>query len=66
MLDRARARMVDVQIAGRGVRDRSVLDAMRRVPREAFVHRALRSSPTRTGRCRSVGARPSRSPMSSH
>src|SRR4051812_21830757 len=37
MLDRARARMVKVQIARRGVRDRSVLDAMRRVPREAFV-----------------------------
>src|SRR5215207_4111171 len=39
MLDlaRARARMVKIQIAGRGVRDRSVLDAMRRVPREAFV-----------------------------
>src|SRR5206468_3486771 len=39
MLDlaRARARMVDVQIARRGVRDRSVLDAMRGVPREAFV-----------------------------
>ncbi len=33
----ARNRMVAVQIAGRGVRDRSVLDAMRRVPREAFV-----------------------------
>src|SRR5215213_987109 len=39
MLDlaRTRARMVKVQIARRGVRDRSVLDAMRRVPREAFV-----------------------------
>src|SRR4051794_20794740 len=39
MLDlaRARARMVDIQIARRGVRDRSVLDAMRCVPREAFV-----------------------------
>src|SRR5215212_7643333 len=36
-LSRARHRMVAVQIAGRGVRDRSVLDAMRRVPREAFV-----------------------------
>src|SRR3954467_13009792 len=36
-LTRARARMVDVQIARRGVRDRSVLDAIRRVPREAFV-----------------------------
>src|SRR5215207_6641078 len=36
-LSRTRARMVKVQIAGRGMRDRSVLDAMRRVPREAFV-----------------------------
>jgi protein-L-isoaspartate(D-aspartate) O-methyltransferase len=36
-LSRARDRMVDVQIAGRGVDDRFVLDAMRRVPREAFV-----------------------------
>jgi protein-L-isoaspartate(D-aspartate) O-methyltransferase len=32
-----RARMVDRQIARRGVRDRQVLEAMRRVPREAFV-----------------------------
>src|ERR687890_354304 len=39
MLDlaRARDRMVDVQIARRGVRDRHALGAMRRVPREAFV-----------------------------
>jgi protein-L-isoaspartate(D-aspartate) O-methyltransferase len=29
--------MVDVQIAGRGIRDRRVLAAMRQVPREAFV-----------------------------
>ena len=36
-LSRARNRMVAVQIARRGVRDRYVLDAMRRVPREAFV-----------------------------
>src|SRR5207244_5639151 len=36
-LSRARDRMVDVQIAGRGVRDPLVLEAMRRVPREAFV-----------------------------
>src|SRR5438105_2791031 len=34
---RDRDRMVDIQIARRGVRDRHVLDAMRRVPREAFV-----------------------------
>jgi protein-L-isoaspartate O-methyltransferase len=39
MLDlaRARDRMVDVQIARRGVRDPHVLEALRRVPREAFV-----------------------------
>jgi protein-L-isoaspartate(D-aspartate) O-methyltransferase len=34
---RARKRMVDDQIARRGVCDQSVLDAMRCVPREAFV-----------------------------
>lgn len=33
----ARAHMVDVQIARRGVSDARVLDAMREVPREAFV-----------------------------
>src|SRR2546430_1848389 len=32
-----RDRMVDGQIAGRGIADQRVLDAMRRVPREAFV-----------------------------
>src|SRR3954453_1526837 len=37
VFSRARNRMVAVPIAGRGVRDRHVLDAMRRVPREAFV-----------------------------
>ena len=34
--------MVDAQIAGRGVRDRAVLEAMRSVPREAFVATRLR------------------------
>jgi protein-L-isoaspartate(D-aspartate) O-methyltransferase len=34
---RARERMVAVQIARRGVRNPRVLEAMRRVPREAFV-----------------------------
>jgi protein-L-isoaspartate(D-aspartate) O-methyltransferase len=33
----ARRRMVDVQIAARGVRDSRVLDAMREVPRHIFV-----------------------------
>lgn len=37
--ERARERMVKVQIAGRGVRDRGVLEAMRLVPRELFVDR---------------------------
>ncbi|MCW5734880.1 MAG: protein-L-isoaspartate(D-aspartate) O-methyltransferase [Enhydrobacter sp.] len=36
-LSRARDRMVAVQIERRGVRDRHVLEAMREVPREAFV-----------------------------
>ncbi|MGH8085671.1 MAG: protein-L-isoaspartate(D-aspartate) O-methyltransferase [Lysobacter sp.] len=34
---RARDRMVDSHIAGRGIRDAAVLAAMRTVPREAFV-----------------------------
>jgi protein-L-isoaspartate(D-aspartate) O-methyltransferase len=37
-----RARMVDEQIAARGVRDARVLAAMRRVPREAFVPEGVR------------------------
>src|SRR5215218_9130945 len=36
-LAHARERMVQVQIAQRGIRDSRVLDAMRCVPREAFV-----------------------------
>jgi hypothetical protein len=35
--ERLRLRLVAAQIAGRGVRDRRVLQAMREVPREAFV-----------------------------
>src|SRR4029078_13038684 len=37
----ARNRMVDVQIARRGIRDRALLKAMRKVPREAFVAKEL-------------------------
>jgi protein-L-isoaspartate O-methyltransferase len=33
----ARREMIDVQIAGRGIRDKRVLEARRVVPREAFV-----------------------------
>lgn len=32
-----RDRMVDIQLARRGIRDRRVLDAMRQMPRERFV-----------------------------
>jgi protein-L-isoaspartate(D-aspartate) O-methyltransferase len=38
----ARDRMVEAQIAGRGIRDQRVLAAMRRVPREEFVDEGLR------------------------
>jgi protein-L-isoaspartate(D-aspartate) O-methyltransferase len=41
-LAQARDRMVEAQLAGRGVRDPHVLDAMRLVPREAFVEPNLK------------------------
>src|SRR6184192_1339011 len=40
-LSHARDRMVEIQIAARGVRDQGVLEAMRAVPREAFVESGL-------------------------
>jgi protein-L-isoaspartate(D-aspartate) O-methyltransferase len=40
---RERERMVDEQLAGRGVTDPRVLAAMRRVPRHRFVQEALRA-----------------------
>jgi protein-L-isoaspartate(D-aspartate) O-methyltransferase len=40
--ERDRARMVDEQIARRGIADERVLAAMRRVPRHLFVDEALR------------------------
>jgi len=39
---KARERMVETQIAARGVHDEGVLEAMRRVPRHLFVDEALR------------------------
>jgi protein-L-isoaspartate(D-aspartate) O-methyltransferase len=39
--DDARRRMLDVHLYGRGIRDRRVLEAMRRVPRERFVPQDL-------------------------
>ncbi|MDX1623943.1 MAG: protein-L-isoaspartate(D-aspartate) O-methyltransferase [Gemmatimonadota bacterium] len=41
MSERRRRRMVESQIAGRGIRDPAVLDAMRTVPREAFIPEEL-------------------------
>ena len=38
----ARRRMVEEQLAGRGIRDRRVLESFRRVPRHEFVPEALR------------------------
>ncbi len=42
MTDTARARMVEKQIAGRGITDPQILDAFRTVPRELFVPEQLR------------------------
>jgi protein-L-isoaspartate(D-aspartate) O-methyltransferase len=39
---KARERMVETQIAARGVKDERVLEAMRKVPRHMFVDEALR------------------------
>lgn len=41
--ERARLRMVDEQLAARGIKDRRVLSAMGRVPRHRFVEEALQS-----------------------
>lgn len=40
--ERARLKMVDEQLAARGIKDRRVLSAMGRVPRHRFVEEALR------------------------
>ena len=40
--DRKRDRMIEEQIRARGIRDRSVLATMRKVPRHRFVEEALR------------------------
>jgi len=42
LFDRLRKRMVDEQLAGRGIRDRRVLSAMATIPRHVFVDEALR------------------------
>jgi protein-L-isoaspartate O-methyltransferase len=67
MLDLAtvRDRMVDVQIARRGVRDRYVLEALRRVPREAFLEPGFEELPMRMALSRSGRVKRSHSPTSS-
>ncbi|MEW6269616.1 MAG: protein-L-isoaspartate(D-aspartate) O-methyltransferase [Thermodesulfobacteriota bacterium] len=42
LFDRLRKRMVEEQLAGRGIRDRRVLSAMATIPRHVFVDEALR------------------------
>jgi hypothetical protein len=59
-----RNRMVERQVAARGVRDPRVLEAMHQVPREVFVAPGFEEF-TRTARCRSRTGRRSRSPISS-
>ena len=56
-----REHMVASQLARRGVTDERVLEAMREVPREAFVGAGMKNLPTRTVRCPLALARPSRS-----
>jgi protein-L-isoaspartate O-methyltransferase len=65
MTDDHRKIQLVMELRNKGVRDTRVLDAMERIPREAFVDErfALRPMPTR--RCRSPAARRSASPSSS-
>jgi protein-L-isoaspartate(D-aspartate) O-methyltransferase len=39
--DIARKRMVDIQVIGRGIQDRRVIDAMLKIPRHLFVEEAM-------------------------
>jgi hypothetical protein len=62
-LTHARNRMVDVQIARRGVRDNYVLGAMRLVPRETFVEPAYEEFAYEDGPLPIREGRRSRSPL---
>ena len=46
----ARHRMVETQLAARGVKDARVLDAMRQLPRHNFVEPSLRPRAYEIGR----------------
>ena len=59
-----RDEMVENAVFARGVRSELVLNAMRAVPREAFLPERLREFAYRILQFRSRKARPSRSPIS--
>ena len=61
----ARAQMVELHLAGRGISDARLLDAFRAVPREAFVPAELAEFAYETRRFRSARDRRSRSRTSS-
>ena len=63
--ERDRSRMVEEQLARRGISDPRVLQAMGRVPRHLFVEKRSATGPTATIRCRSASNRRSRSRTSS-
>ena len=52
----ARRQMIEQQVRAWDVLDLRVLDAMERVPREAFVRRIIATSPSPTSACRSAQA----------
>ena len=64
--DQVRHEMVETAIVARGVRSELVLDAMRSVPREAFLPSNFANSPTKMLLCQSSKIRQFRSPTSSH
>jgi len=57
--------MIEMHLKVRGIDDPAVLDAMREVPREAFVPESRRSSLMKTPLCRSDRTRPFSNPISS-
>ena len=59
-----REAMVKSQLEGRGIKDRAVLEAIRKVPRHRFVPEDLGGAPTTTGRSPSARGRRSPSPIS--
>jgi len=62
-LSKLREEMVEHQIAARGIRSKTVLGALRKVPREAFLPELCGNSPTRIRRFPLPPDRPSLSPI---